>query len=59
MIAWMVKNRVTPNLLMIALMVGGYLMFENRMAKEVFPDFALDTITVEVPYPGAGPEEEP
>ncbi|MFT7620228.1 MAG: multidrug efflux pump subunit AcrB [Planctomycetota bacterium] len=56
-IAWMVNNRVTPNLLMIALMVGGYLMFENRMAKEVFPDFALDTITVEVSYPGAGPEE--
>lgn len=55
-IAWMVYNRVTPNLLMLFLLVGGLIM-TTRIKQEVFPQFDLDIVTVSVAYPGASPEE--
>lgn len=55
-IAWMVRNRVTPDLLMIVLICGGLFM-AGRIKQEVFPEFSLDQVLVEVPYPGASPEE--
>ncbi|MCA9621924.1 MAG: efflux RND transporter permease subunit, partial [Myxococcales bacterium] len=55
-LAWMAKNAVASNLLMIALIFGG-LVFLARIKQEVFPQFALDLVTVQVVYPGASPEE--
>lgn len=55
-IAWMAKNRVTANLLMLAFIVGGMIM-ATQVKQEVFPEFELDIITVNVPYPGASPAE--
>lgn len=55
-IEWMVKNRVTPNLLMIFLIAGGLIM-STKIKQEVFPAFELDRVTVWVTYPGASPEE--
>lgn len=55
-IAWMVYNRVTPNLLMIFLLLGGLFM-TSRIKQEVFPEFDLDLVTITVAYPGASPEE--
>ena len=55
-IAWMVNNRVTPNLLMLFLLLGGLFM-TSRIKQEVFPEFDLDLVTVSVSYPGASPEE--
>ena len=55
-IAWMVHNRVAPNLLMLVLLIGGFFM-AGQIKKEVFPDFALDEVRVSVVYPGASPEE--
>ncbi len=55
-ISWMVNNRVTPNLLMIFLVLGGLFM-TTRIKQEVFPEFDLDTVTVSVDYSGASPEE--
>lgn len=55
-ISWMVWNRVTPNLLMLVLMIGGIFM-SSRITREVFPAFELDRISVSVAYPGASPEE--
>jgi multidrug efflux pump subunit AcrB len=55
-IAWMIHNRVTPNILMLALLGGGFFM-SLRIKQEVFPEFDQDTVTVAVPYPGASPEE--
>lgn len=52
----MVHNRVTPNLLMLFLLVGGLFM-STRIKQEVFPEFDLDLVRVSVPYPGASPEE--
>ena len=54
-IAWMVYNGVTPNLLMVFLLLGGLFM-AGRIKQEVFPTFELDIVTVQVTYPGASPE---
>lgn len=55
-LAWMVHNRVTPNLLMLVLLLGGLLM-TTQIKKEVFPEFQMDLVTVTVALPGASPEE--
>lgn len=55
-IAWMVKNPVAANLIMIVLLVGGLLSL-TVIKQEVFPDFDLDIVNISVPYPGASPEE--
>ncbi len=55
-IAWMVHNRVSANLLMLALLLGGLYM-TTKIQQEVFPAFDLDTVTVRIAYPGATPEE--
>ncbi len=55
-LAWMVHNRVTPNLLMLFLLLGGLFM-STRIKQEVFPEFDMDMVTVTVVYPGASPEE--
>ena len=55
-IAWMAKNAVSANLLMIFLLAGGVLTL-FRIKQEVFPDFELDVVSVSVAYPGSSPEE--
>src|SRR5210317_2110604 len=55
-LAWMIYNRVTPNLLMIALIMGGFFV-SGQIKKEVFPEFELDMVSVSVAYPDANPEE--
>ena len=55
-IAWMVHNRITPNLMMIVFILGG-LFITTRIKQEVFPEFDLDMVMVRVRYPGSSPEE--
>ncbi|HKL25602.1 MAG TPA: efflux RND transporter permease subunit [Desulfuromonadales bacterium] len=55
-IRWMTRNHVAANLLMLVLIVGGLIM-GTRVKQEVFPEVNLDRVTVNVAYPGAGPEE--
>jgi multidrug efflux pump subunit AcrB len=55
-LAWMTKNHVAANLLMLALVVGGLIVMAD-IKQEVFPEFALDIVDVSVSYPGASPEE--
>lgn len=55
-IAWMTKNSVAANLLMIVIMIGGSLGL-TRIEQEVFPAFDIDQVVVTVPYPGASPAE--
>jgi len=55
-IAWMVKNHVTPNILMLVLLVGGLYLAIN-IKKEVFPEFSEDMVSITMAYPGASPEE--
>ncbi|MGB2863427.1 MAG: efflux RND transporter permease subunit [Sedimentisphaerales bacterium] len=56
LIAWMTGNRITPNLLMLIFLVGGFLM-ALRIKQEVFPEFDLNMVTIQVAYPGSSPEE--
>lgn len=55
-IAWMARNPIAANLLMILLLVGG-LWTGVHMQKEVFPQFQLDVVRVNVGYPGSAPAE--
>lgn len=56
MIEFMARNSVASNLLMLLLLVGGvYTMYSIQ--KEVFPQFQLDFVNVNVTYPGSSPEE--
>lgn len=55
-ISWMATHPVAANLVMLAFILGGFL-FLKTMKQEVFPDFVTDTISVNVIYTGASPEE--
>jgi len=56
LIAWMVHNRVTPNIIMLTLLLGG-LFVATQIKQEVFPEFDLDMVNIRVAYPGSSPEE--
>ncbi len=55
-VEWMARNGVAANLLLVFILVAGLLSLLN-LRQEVFPEFSLDTIQVQVEYPGASPEE--
>ncbi|NNJ69972.1 MAG: efflux RND transporter permease subunit, partial [Kiritimatiellales bacterium] len=55
-IAWMAKNSVAANILMI-LLIGGGFFAATRVKQEFLPEAQLDAVNVSVPYPGASPEE--
>lgn len=55
-IAWFARNSVAANLLMWILVLGG-LIGAFTIHKQVFPNFELNIITVQVPYLGAAPQE--
>ncbi len=55
-IRWMAANHVAANLLMLVFIVGGLIM-ARAVRQEVFPEISLDMIHVDVPYPGATPED--
>jgi len=55
-IAWMARNPVAANLLLIIVIAAG-LSSLSVIKKEVFPTFPADSLTVTVPYPGSSPEE--
>ncbi len=55
-IAFMARNGVAANLLMLFMILAGYVSY-NSIVQEVFPETSLDMISVSVVYPGATPEE--
>ncbi|MEM6532300.1 MAG: efflux RND transporter permease subunit [Myxococcota bacterium] len=55
-IAWMAKNSVAANLGMFVLFIAGAIGLLTAR-QEVFPEFDLDVVGVNVVYPGASPEE--
>ena len=56
MIDWFARNGVAANLMMAFILASGVLAAVNSN-EEVFPEMQLDSISVEVPYLGAAPEE--
>lgn len=55
-IGWMAHNPVAANLIMVACLLGGFLML-GKITQEVFPGTEADIVRVSVSYPGASPEE--
>ena len=53
---WFARNPVAANLLMAFIVIGGLLGMAN-VRGETFPDVAVDTHFIQVPYLGAAPEE--
>lgn len=51
-----IRRPVFTTMVMVAMMVLGFMAF-NRLGVELFPDISIPLITVNTPYPGAGPEE--
>ncbi|MDM8522274.1 efflux RND transporter permease subunit [Desulfococcaceae bacterium HSG8] len=56
-IAWMARNPVAANLLMMVFLIGGAIVLFTQIKQEVFPEFEIDMVRISVPYPGASPEE--
>ncbi|CAM3658652.1 efflux RND transporter permease subunit [Parendozoicomonas haliclonae] len=54
MIAWFANNSVAANLLMILILCAG-IFSAFTIKKRMFPDFAVNSVVVSVPYPGASP----
>src|SRR5690606_22145912 len=55
-IAFMARNPIITNLLMVVL-IGGGLWTMFNIQKEVFPQYQLDIVEISVVYPGAAPTE--
>ncbi len=55
-LSWFARNAVAANIIMVILLLGGYLNFKN-IKQEVFPEFDLDVVVINIPYPGASPGE--
>ena len=53
---WFVDNPIAANLLMVFLLIGGAMALP-ALDKQFFPDFELNSVSVSMPYRGAGPSE--
>jgi len=56
LISWFASNPVAANLLMI-LILGAGLVSVFSIEKRTLPDFETNTVSIVVPFPGAGPRE--
>lgn len=56
LIGWFARNGVAANLILLVIVASGAIVLAD-LKQEIFPEFSLDVITVEVRYRGAGPEE--
>ncbi|MCY3939972.1 MAG: efflux RND transporter permease subunit [Gammaproteobacteria bacterium] len=55
-ITWMVRNPVAANLFLGMLIVAG-VAGSTAVNKEIFPQFSLDAVEIQVEYPGASPTD--
>lgn len=56
LLRWCIDNPVAVNLIVIITCIAGFI-YLGRLNREVFPEFSLDRIYVQVIFPGASPEE--
>lgn len=56
LIAWWANNAVAANLLMALIIITGiFMVFQVR--KQMFPEIEFNVISIQVPFPGAAPQE--
>ena len=56
LIAWFARNSVAANLLMLIIILAG-VMTVGGIKKQMFPELQFKTISIQVPYLGAAPQE--
>lgn len=56
LIYWFTRNHVAANFLMVIILMAGTGTW-FRLKKEIFPETAIDAVTISVPYPNATPAE--
>ena len=56
MIRWFSENGVAANLLAGIIVIGGFFI-ASSLKLELFPNLDLDTVSINVAYPGAAPSE--
>lgn len=56
LIEWWARNTVAANLLMVGIILGGIIGFQN-MEREIDPTVRFNGLQVSVNWPGAGPKE--
>lgn len=56
LIKWFVDNPIAANLLMIAMLLGGYVS-SSTVKKETFPAFEANVVNISMAYPGAASSE--
>ena len=56
MLAWMTRHPVASNLLLFVILVGGFFL-GSGVRQEIFPEYELDVVTIQVSYPGVTPRE--
>ncbi|TWT55876.1 efflux RND transporter permease subunit [Allorhodopirellula solitaria] len=55
-LSWAIHNAPGMNVVMLALILVGAASFWS-MRREVFPEFELEVVMIQVPYPGATPQD--
>ncbi len=55
-LAYLVRHRTAANLLLILMIVAG-IAAGTRLRTQFFPDIVFETVTVRVPWSGAGPQD--
>ena len=56
LVSWFAHNHIAANLLMVLIFVVGTMSIV-QMRKEFIPSFSLESVSINVPYPGAAPAE--
>ena len=55
-VRWFTRNHVAGNFVMLMVLVAGFTTWFT-LKKEIFPEIAIDAVSVTIPYPNATPEE--
>ncbi len=57
LIAWFARNDVAANILMVSIVIAGLYTLKNKIPVDLFPEFEINTVRVNMVLPGASPEE--
>lgn len=55
-VKWFTRNHVAGNFIMLVVLLAGFTTW-FELKKEIFPEIAIDAVSVSIPYPNATPEE--
>lgn len=55
-ISYFTRHRTAANLLLVLMLVGGFFS-ATQLRSQYLPDFVIETVTIDVAWPGAGPDD--